>query len=333
MEGIRQLAQSDDPRTLKILKTLYKRETEPDVKQLVAKVARQLKEQPAPVPEERSIFDIVEAEHQLENHPEAEQILENASETFYDGYLNDSWYLLQQAIRLYPPYRDDEDVIQFAVKITRQEPRLAIQYLMSRRFPRDYFSLTNAEDTAPEEKLSAGKVAMDVAIYAMVVFASIVIPFWFIAPSIARFFDVSSSAMLIYSIVAGLVVAGVAIIAQLFIAGVAHLLATRVMDGSGYFNNLIHKFRTPMISFFILNGLFEIFVYLFRNFAVYSPFVGLINLALALLHIGWLSVKVSDNYGISRGKSIVTMIAGVLLIGIAYYATGYVFTVFLYVMM
>lgn len=269
-KGIRQLAESNDPDSLKILGALYKKETHEGVKKLAAQVAHELKSKPVADEFEQ---DLMQSNSAPRDPKQAKIYLEQAMDAIINLENDEAWKSAQKAFMANPDYADDDYAVGLAAEITGADRSIAVETLMR--------SQTNA---APEkakrtlrknndsERVSWGKALVGVGIYSFLAGIIAYLPFIFMGDLIFFLVDLgtatgdftgipSGSVSLfanglgIYGIFVGLSTVVTTAIGLLITYSLVHFSATSILSGKGYFTNLLYNLRTPLIVMLIVSTL------------------------------------------------------------------------------
>src|SRR5688572_24514570 len=106
--GLQMLAKSDDPQTLKVLSALHKRETDPELKQLIVQVGKTVKQRvdaasSMPTPISKTAISTGGGNNQ------AAKLMEQAQDALIELDFDNAKALARKAFTLNPDLQHDED--------------------------------------------------------------------------------------------------------------------------------------------------------------------------------------------------------------------------------
>lgn len=302
IEGINRLSESGHPDSIKILGALYKKETDPGVKQLVAQVARQMKEGGAAVSsagtQSASRHDPVAAKAHLERAMDAMIEFKN----------DEAWLYAKKAFQANPELADDDYALGLVAEITGSDRTMAVETLlaggggpaMSEKPKRS----EKAKISSGAERVGWGKALAGIGVYSLIVALGISIPFGILGSAltaIMAFADPSLAGATggTVAMIAGIM--GISTIIAVFIGvfiqyGLIHFSATTFLGGDGYFTNLLWNMRIPLIAQFFV----QVLIFGIMIFMMFSAFANIDTAAIeAAMATGDASYipGIEDNFG------------------------------------
>lgn len=354
IRGIRELEQSGHPDTIKILGSLYKKETDPNVKKLAAQTARKIKEAQANDP---GFFDAAPTGSGYDPE-QAKVYLERAMDCVIDLQAEEARQWGQKAFAADPDLANDEYAQGVAAEITGVDKSIAVETLMGNHNVGMSNKPKRGEKAkiGADERVSWGKALAGIGVYAVLVAIVSALPFFVFAGamgSIIAAFDpsasseaaVASGAMMFVAIgtaIASLIGVFIGIFIQY---GMVHFSATTFLGGRGYFTNLLWNLRIPLIAQFILQVLIIGFMFttLISAFATIDPaaleaasntgdlsyipgfeenasLINTLNLVNSLVSLGfaiWISIVIGNTYDFGGVKGCLSIIIANIVMFVA----------------
>lgn len=246
--GIQQLVQSGDPDTLNILHRLYKNDTDPGVRRLAAHYGKQLQE---------GSGDKSKPAKKAPRDPQGAQV---ALRKAMDNMLNLDYAAAkreaQRAFMLDPSLQHDEEAVNLAADITGAPAALAVERLMADAPGMgSAYAGGMALGEAPQGRVSWGKALLDVGIYAFLStlpFLIMSLLFATVANAVLQDLDAPFNAFG-FSISLSLAVFIFTALGLMIWMAIVHFCASSILKGRGYYTNLLHNTRNPLIVYLIVS--------------------------------------------------------------------------------
>ncbi|GAB5491222.1 MAG: hypothetical protein Phog2KO_14370 [Phototrophicaceae bacterium] len=268
-KGIKQLAVSNDPDTMKVLGAVYKKETNPSVKKLASQVARELKDrETSDIIEHAPVQSQVVITNEKRDPEQAKAYLDRAMSALIDLKTDDAWKWAQEAFLANPDYTEDDYAVGLAAEITGVDRSIAVETLMQNRVAgRPEKAKRGASKNSDVAQASWGQALTGVAIYSILVGIGTYLPIMLLGRVALFLANVDSlvqsfaetglspeqfiSSLNIIAIITAISSVVAAAIGLLIQYGFVHISATNILGGRGYFTNLLYNLRVPLITQFL----------------------------------------------------------------------------------
>lgn len=252
LRGMEMLVNSGDPDTLKILHRLYKTDTDPNVRAQAAEFGKQLQDggNISEKPKKKAPRDPVGAQQALRA---AESDLFNLD---YESAKKNA----QQAFLLDPSLQHDDRAVGIAADITGTPSSVAVDTLMQDA-PRPTGTMayagTGMPGDAPQEQVGCAKALFDVSIYAGLQAALFLVGALIVSNIINALLDALDIPLNVipFAIASTISVFIFQALALIIWMAIVHFCATAILRGSGFYTNLLHNVRNPLIAYFVVSTL------------------------------------------------------------------------------
>ncbi|MEL7436443.1 MAG: hypothetical protein AAFN11_21060 [Chloroflexota bacterium] len=251
IRGMEMLVQSGDPDTLKILHRLYKSDADPNVKAQAAAFGKQLQNGGGSSSSEKP-------KKKAPRDPAgAQQALKAAENDLFNLDYESAKKNAQRAFMLDPSLQHDEYAVNLAADITGTMKAVAVDTLMQDA-PRPTGSMAYAGTNMPgtaQEQVGCMKALFDVSIYAGLQ----AILFLIGALAVSAFTNAILDALDVPLNTIPFAIAGTVAVfifqalALMIWMAIVHFCATTILSGKGFYTNLLHNVRNPMIAYFIVS--------------------------------------------------------------------------------
>ncbi|MEL7433339.1 MAG: hypothetical protein AAFN11_05275 [Chloroflexota bacterium] len=242
LRGMEMLVKSEHPDTLKILHKLYKSDSDQSVRAQAAQLGKQLQSGSSTKPKKKAPRDPAGAQ----------QALQAAEDDLFSLDYENAKKHAQRAFMLDPSLQHDEHAKTIAADITGTSPDVAVNALMQNADRPISSAVYAGLDSTPSRRqgeVGWGKAFLDISIYSGLYALIFLIAALGVAVAINGIFDALDVPFNAVPFAIGntiVVFFAIAIYVMIWL-GIVHFCATSLLKGKGYYTNLIHNVRNPLI--------------------------------------------------------------------------------------